>query len=709
MKHRTGFRFLSGILLIAFIQGCAAPASSPTSSLAFTPTIIQTSIPTLPATVTPVPRELIHGLAYSPYRDCQSADTPDQPTLDDVKQDLQIIGSMANGIRTYSSTGISAEIPAIARQMGLRVSAGAWLGKDKAANEREIQGVIDTAKKVDLDSVIVGNEVLLRGDLSEDELLGYIERVKKAVNVPVTTAEIGNILLAHPRVMAAVDFEMVHLYPFWDGASINGAAQAVIDQYHNIQKKSNGKGVVIGETGWPSAGPANKAAVPSMENQIQFAKEFLTLALSDKVDFYYFDAFDEMWKTEGGIGPYWGLLKSDRTFKSDVRNVMISYNVTPRPNSRGSGISTTPGATPQVTQSGPGSSDFYIYSNFADQQNNFAPGGWMGDLSSIGINTCWTKGQTWPKSIIRVSYAPLETDAKGWSGIYWLQPDGNWGTIPKAGFDLSKYRQLIFRARAENSGTQIKFFVGGVSQTDNPTPTPLLYPSSIKTPIFAQEADPVDGFINLTDSWQEYHVDLTQADLRYVIDGFGWAAERARTPEGAIFYLDDIRFVSVEPSQNVIPPFHVYSSELLRSGLNMGVDSSGHLYNWVQNLKGQMKAGYPAGQQWGVIFITVGNPAARGSRKSMDLSKYRYLSVEMRSEMNDQTVLIGLKDKNQLDNGLETVLPANLSSEWKTYSFELNKFRWADLTQIYIPIEFVFQGNNAAKEPIYFRNIQYLP
>ena len=111
MKPHSGYQFLVCILLIALLQGCASPTTMPT------------------ATPSPVPQ--LYGIAYSPYRDCQSPDTADQPTLDDIKQDLQIIHSVANGIRTYSSTGINAQIPALARQMGLRVSAGAWLVRIK--------------------------------------------------------------------------------------------------------------------------------------------------------------------------------------------------------------------------------------------------------------------------------------------------------------------------------------------------------------------------------------------------------------------------------------------------------------------------------------------------------------------------------------------------------------------------------------------------
>ncbi len=688
------FRLFALPSLLLLLMGCGQTTptlpSSPSSTSAVTSTNTPTSIP------------LLRGLAYSPYRDCQSPDVDEQPGRDEIIQDLEIISRMANGIRTYSSTGINAEIPALARKAGLRVSAGAWLSKDADANEREIEGLIELSQTVDLESVIVGNEVLLRNDMSEDELLAYIQRVKSAVSVPVTTAEIGGILLQHPRVMAAVDYQMVHLYPFWNGRPIENAARMVANDYHEIQGKSGGKRVVIGETGWPSDGPANGAAVPSPENQSRFTKEFLAIAMAEDIEFYYFDAFDEMWKSEGGVGPYWGLLYADRTFKYDIRSVTTSYGALPPPPSiNDSPVQVTPHPTTQDNGSVTG--DFHVFSNFGSPINHFAPGGWMGDLESMDFQ-CNTEGQTWPESTIRISYSPNEGNKLGWAGIYWLQPDHNWGIIPNAGYDLSNYRQLIFQARAEIPDAQIKFFVGGVYAS--PEGDSLQYPSSIKAPVFAQEADPVDGFINLTDTWQEYHIDLTAVDLHYVIDGFGWAAERARTPE-AVFYLDNIRFVTEEPNLPPLPPIHIYSGEFLRNGLDMGVDSSGYESSWVENLIGTMRADYPDGQTWGVVYITVGKPAPRGQRASMDFSQYGILSFEMRGERSGEVVYIGIKDRLQRDDGTETTIPVTLTTEWKTYKFDLREFSGARLTDIYIPIEFVFK--NIGSETIYFRNIQYLP
>jgi len=706
MKQITRSFTLLMVMVILIGCGQVLPTATPTA------TPEPSGTPTQTPTITPTPIPVLQGIAYSPYRDCQSPDSTEQPSREDIMQDLEIISQMANGIRTYSSTGINADVPALARAKGLRVSVGIWLTNDREANEREIAGLITLANTVDLESVIVGNEVLLRNDLTESELITYILRVKDAVNVPVTTAEIGGILLQHPKVMEAVDFQMVHLYPFWDGKPIEGAAQVVANDYHAIQDQSGGKRVVIGETGWPAAGPVNGSAVPSPENQARFAKEFLTVASAENIEFYYFDAFDEMWKTEGGVGAYWGLLSADRNFKYDIQSVTTSYNAESLLPEGDTQVLATPQATPQSTpQNGGTSSDeFYVYSNFGSESNHFAPGGWMGDLDSIGY-ACSLQDQTWPETAIQISYSPNENNTKGWAGIYWLQPDHNWGTIADAGYDLSEYKQLIFQARAETPGTQIKFFVGGVSTTEEGIALP--YSSSINTPLFSQEADPTDGFVNLTDAWQDYHFDVTGLDLQYVIDGFGWAAERARTPDGAIFYLDNIRFVRAEPGPAPIQPVHIYNGEFLREGLFMGVDSSGGLHDWVEDQKGVMKISYAAWQDWAVVYITVGPSDTRyGYRNSIDLSNHQTLSVDLKGESGGEIVYIGIKDRNQVDNGGEPKIKVELTNEWKTYTFDLHDFYPAGTTfleRIYIPIEFVFEPTITKDEVIYFRNVQYLP
>jgi exo-beta-1,3-glucanase (GH17 family) len=479
---------------------------------------------------------LDQGVAYSPFRDCQNPNWGPFPTEEQIREDLALVRHMGNAIRTYSSIGVQGQIPVLARKVGLRVSAGAWLGKDKERNEEEITSLIALAQQVDLESVIVGNEVLLRNDLTEDQLIGYIQRVKAAVQVPVTTAEIGGILLQHPRVMDAVDYQLVHLYAYWDGVPIENAARYVVDQYHQIQQWAGGKRVVIGETGWPAAGPANGHARPSLDNQRRFLREFLTLAQQGNVEFYYFAAADELWKTEGGVGPYWGVLYPDRRNKYDLQSVLIPVSDVVHPIPDPSPIPLGPAKAEGTT--------FPIYTNYAAPDNHFAPSGWMGDLHAIHFNDCAYLEGPRENRVIEIRYAPNPGDAEGWAGIYWLEPENNWGTSPR-GYDLRGFAQLRFRARSTAEGAQAKFFVGGVF-----TGT---FPSSIPRPVYAQEADS-NGFVNLSPEWRDFHIDLRGTDLSHVIDGFGWVAERARTPAGVTFDLDEIIFDQQPPPVIAQPP-----------------------------------------------------------------------------------------------------------------------------------------------------------
>ncbi len=656
----------------------------------------------------------IQGVAYSPFRDCQNPNWGPAPTTSQMIEDLTWLRHMGNAIRTYSSTGIQAEIPVAASRVGLRVSAGAWLGKDKKRNEEEIAGLIALTKKTHLESVIVGNEVLLRQDLSEDELLAYIQRVKAAVgDVPVTTAEISGILMQHPRLMQAVDYELVHLYAYWDGIPIENAARYVVDQYHQIQQQADGKRVVIGETGWPEAGPLQGWAVPSLENERRFLREFLTLAQRENVEFYYFATENELWKTEGGVGPYWGVLYSDRSNKYDLQSVLVPVNDTLHPTAN---ISPLPSATPgpkKVT-----APIFPIYTDYAVPANHFAPAGWMGDIKAIHFTDCASLGQEWASRVIKVQYTPDTKDKEGWAGIYWLEPEDNWATRP-GGYDLRGFSQLRFHVRSTTEGAQVKFLVGGVTSGS--------YPSSITTPIYAQGADP-QGFVTLSQAWQELHIDLRGADLSHVIDGFAWVTERARTPKGVAFYLDDIAFdhqpppvpptspprpsptprlmptPTARPTSGQLP---IYVGSTLSSGYDMGVDTSEGQHDWVTDQPGAMKLNYPAAQSWGAVFITVGHPVPPGQRQSRDFSRYQTLAIDLKGAQGGERLSIGIKDRDDPDDGSETKIPVTLATEWQTCRFPLTRFISANLTQLYVPAEFVFEPE-ASAEIVYFRNVRYL-
>ncbi len=490
----------------------------------------------------PVPRH-IQGLAYSPYRDCQNPHWGPYPTEAQVREDMELLRHMGNAIRTYASTRIEGEIPAIAGEYGLRVAAGAWLDSNAESNEQQIAALIALANTTPVESVIVGNEVLLRGDLTEEELIAYIERVKAAVSVPVTTAEIGGILLQHPAVIEAVDYLMVHIYPYWEwpqGVPIENAAWHTVNTYRQIEAQAGGKRVVIGETGWPASGPANGAAVASPENQRRYMREFLSLAQQEAIEFYYFAPFDELWKAEGGVGPYWGFMGPDRRNKYDLQSMLIPLAEAPPP---GQEVAAAPVATGTPGPVDHAATFFGVYTNYAvysgthhdesPTDNHFAPSGWMGDLDTIHINDCANPSGEWADRAIELQYTPGQADQYGWAGIYWQYPDSNWATLPE-GYDLTAYDRVSFRARSSVEGAAVKFLVGGV--TNGP------YPSSIRQPVFAEGSD-WQGFVTLSTEWQTFTIDLSGVDRSHVIDGFGWVVERSRTPDGITVYLDDIIYL----------------------------------------------------------------------------------------------------------------------------------------------------------------------
>src|SRR5262249_38909913 len=154
----------------------------------------------------------------------------DRPTAEQIRADLRILSPHTYAIRTYSSTGGSELIPAIAAEFGLKVTLGIWIDKNEERNEREIQAAIALARRYsNINAIVVGNEVMLRADKSVDELIALIRRVKRQSPVPVTTGETFDVWLgiadpkkpekaaeraeAATKLASAVDFIAAHILP----------------------------------------------------------------------------------------------------------------------------------------------------------------------------------------------------------------------------------------------------------------------------------------------------------------------------------------------------------------------------------------------------------------------------------------------------------------------------------------------------------------
>ncbi|MGH7066495.1 MAG: glycosyltransferase, partial [Acetobacteraceae bacterium] len=240
----------------------------------------------------------IGGLAFSPFRQGQSPETGVFPSKSEVRADLRLAATMTHQIRTYTVAGVEGEIPRLARDLPLRITLGAWLDRHPEANAAEISRVIAIADaSPNVQSVMVGNETILRHDLTPDQLIADIERVRRAVHVPVSTAEPWHVWLHHPELANAVDFITVHLLPYWEGLPIDDALAFTEQKLAEVRDAFPGKRVVIGEIGWPSDGVTIGGAVASRINQADFLRRFFRIAGRQHLDYFVMEAFDQPWKT----------------------------------------------------------------------------------------------------------------------------------------------------------------------------------------------------------------------------------------------------------------------------------------------------------------------------------------------------------------------------------------------------------------------------
>jgi exo-beta-1,3-glucanase (GH17 family)/cellulose synthase/poly-beta-1,6-N-acetylglucosamine synthase-like glycosyltransferase len=260
----------------------------------------------------------IGGFAFSPYHRGETPEANQFPTEAEVRSDLAIASRYTTQIRTYRVAGSLAEIPRLASEYGLKVTLGAWLDTRQAGDETEVQRLITTANaNPDVNRVLVGNEVLYRGDLTTAQLIHYIQEAKAGVHVPVSTAEQWWVWLKHPELAASVDYITIHLLPYWEKTAERDAVQDSMDKLAQVQRAYPGKHIVIGEVGWPSNGVTNGAAIASRVNQADFLRSFFNAARQRGLDYFVMEAFDQPWKTsfEGRVAGYWGMFDLDRHAK----------------------------------------------------------------------------------------------------------------------------------------------------------------------------------------------------------------------------------------------------------------------------------------------------------------------------------------------------------------------------------------------------------
>src|ERR1700710_1387489 len=195
-------------------------------------------------------------VSYAPFRGAQ---TPLIPTThiapEQIAQDLAQLAKISDCVRTYSIENGLDQVPGLAAKVGLKVIQGIWLGSNRLKNLAQISTVVRLTKEYPgvITAVVVGNEVLLRGEMTTADLAALIRSVKAQVTVPVTYADVWEYWLRNREVYEAVDFVTIHILPYWEDMPVRAkfAANHVDDIRKRMSVAFPGKEILIRETGWP--------------------------------------------------------------------------------------------------------------------------------------------------------------------------------------------------------------------------------------------------------------------------------------------------------------------------------------------------------------------------------------------------------------------------------------------------------------------------
>ena len=269
--------------------------------------------------VEPVWPQTIQGFSFSPMQLHHNPIQNQYPTPEDIDTDLALLAGKTHAVRTYSMDATLSRIPELAQKHDLNVALGAWLDSNEEKNALQLKQLIQVADKNrrNVVRVMVGNEVLLRKDLTVEQLISYLDHARAELGMPVSTAEPWDIWVKNPQLVEHVDYLAVHMLPFWEGVHLDNAVGHIVNRMNYLKSLYPDKPIVIAEVGWPSRGRTFKKAEASVANQATFLRRFLKTAEQENYIYYVMEAFDQPWKQqlEGSIGAYWGVYNAKRSGK----------------------------------------------------------------------------------------------------------------------------------------------------------------------------------------------------------------------------------------------------------------------------------------------------------------------------------------------------------------------------------------------------------
>ena len=250
----------------------------------------------------------MHGICFSPYEGTQEPGDPISEAQ--VRRKLELLVPHTEWIRVFSCTQGNEIIPNLAKEYGFKTLVGAWLGEEADKNEEELQGLIALASAGYVDVAAVGNEVMYREELEEEELIEYILRAKQSLKgIPVGYVDAYYEFTNRPKITEVCDVILANCYPYWEACHIDYSLLYMKQMYYQAVQAASGKRVIITETGWPSSGDALGAAEPGYENALKYFINAQAWSQQEGIEMFYFSAFDEGWKVgaEGSVGAFWGL------------------------------------------------------------------------------------------------------------------------------------------------------------------------------------------------------------------------------------------------------------------------------------------------------------------------------------------------------------------------------------------------------------------
>ncbi|KAJ2852386.1 glycoside hydrolase 3 protein [Coemansia brasiliensis] len=260
-----------------------------------------------------------YGLNYNPKRQDGSC-----PNVYQVQDDLKVLRPYTNRLRIYSVHDCNQGEPVLRamENSDWKVELGLWVNQNDAVFEADKQELLRLSKYFDFNkqvsAVVVGSEAVYRQEQTAEQLAAKIRDIKAELvavglpNIPVTTSETWPSY--HQQLIDAVDFVNMHGFPFWEGVSIDKACNKMFQHIYDLQAAAKGKKVVVGETGWPSQGDSYGAAKASLSNAQTYLQQFVCRAAEEKIEYYYFNSFDQSWASTNNasnVEGNWGIVKSD--------------------------------------------------------------------------------------------------------------------------------------------------------------------------------------------------------------------------------------------------------------------------------------------------------------------------------------------------------------------------------------------------------------